>query len=282
MKNSLAIWHYPHRTMEENIRFFANQGFPAVSIHGARFAESLTRGEGVALAEAVRETNVTLTVHDALPRTHETERVLTFQQGIDTIAAWQRTHGLIKILSFDVPTPIRDRVAPYLNYVLEHVENCSVAVEDFGLSAAERVQLEYLKGNSRFGYLLDLGHMFLRIKGQNKSGKPLFSNSPDECPVCEKPGYAEFIRALSTKEFPILEMHLHNNDGENDVHLFLEDGPLDIPMIARVVKDIDFHGVMTIESAPGFKFDCYGTEADERILKTFDYWKACCEKWEGT
>ncbi len=278
MKTGLAIWHYPHRTMEENIRFFAKQGFPAVSVHGARLVDALACGEGERLAKAVRESGVILTVHYCMPRSHEDERVTAFKQGIDAIALWQKAYGLIKILSCDVPAPIRDNIVPYLNYMLDHTGGCSVAVEDFGLTPDERGQIEYLKGNRRFGYLVDLGHMFLRIMGKNKSGKPLFTNRFDECPVCENPGYNEFMRALASKEFPIFEMHLHNNDGESDIHLFLEDGPLDISMIARVVRDIDFHGIMTIESAPGYKFDCSGDEADERIMKTFAYWKECCNK----
>ncbi len=278
MKNCLAIWHYPHRTIEENIRFFAGKGFSAVSVHGVQFVDALNRGEGPALASAIRESGVTLTVHYRMPRSHEADQVCQYRQGLDTLAAWQKAYGMIKILSFDVPTPIRDNIAPYINDALAQVPGCSVAVEDFGLTPDERGQIEYLKGNRRFGYLVDLGHMFLRIKGKNQSGKPLFTNRFDECPVCEKPGYHEFMRALASKEFPIFEMHLHNNDGENDIHLFLEDGPLDIPMIARVVRDIDFHGIMTIESAPGYKFNCSGDEADEGIMKTFAYWKECCRK----
>ena len=276
MKNGLAIWHYPHRTMEENIRFFAERGFPAVSLHGAQFVNALASGAGEALAKAVRESGVTLTVHYAMPRSHELERILAFRQGIDAIATWQAAHGLIKILSFDVPTPVRDRIAPYINYVLDHISGCSVAVEDFGLTPAERGQIEYLKGNRRFGYLVDIGHMFIRLRGQNAGGKPLFTNRPDECPPSLTPGYNEFMRALASKEFPVFEMHLHNNDGVNDLHWFLEKGPLDIAMIARVVRDMDFHGIMTIESAPGYKFECRGRDADEGIMKTFEYWKTLC------
>lgn len=276
MRNGLAIWHYPHRTMEENIRFFAGQGFSAVSVHGAQFVNALARGEGAALAKAVRESGVILTVHYAMPRSHELERILAFRQGIDAMAAWQAAYSLIKILSFDVPNPIRDKIAPYINYVLEHVSGCSVAVEDFGLTPDERGQIEYLKGNRRFGYLVDIGHMFIRLSGKNTGGKPLFTNRPDECPACETPGYNEFMRAMASKEFPIFEMHLHNNDGINDVHWFLEKGSLDIAMIARVVYDMDYHGIMTIESAPGYKFECRGIDADEGILQTFDDWKRLC------
>ena len=45
-------------------------------------------------------------------------------------------------------------------------------------------------------------------------------------------------------------------------------------MISRALDEIGYDGVLTIESAPGFQFPCYGEEADTRILKTWDYWKS--------
>ena len=278
MKNGLAIWHYPHRTIEENIRFFASKGFSAVSVHGAQFVAALMQGQQEAIAMALRESDVILTVHYALPRSNGMEHIQPFKQGIHAIARFQEAYGLIRILSFDVPSPVRDHVAPYLNYVLDRVSGCAVAVEDFGLTPREREQIEYLKGNRRFGYLIDIGHMFIRLCGQNTGGKPLFTNRYDECPATENPGYHEFMRAMASKEFPIFEMHLHNNDGVHDLHWFLENGPLDVPMIARVIRDMDFHGIMTIESAPGYKFECKGQDADDGIMKTFEYWKECCKK----
>ena len=278
MKNGLAIWHYPHRTIAENVRFFGTKGFSSVSLHGAQFVSALNRGEGEDIAQAVRETGVILTVHYTLPKKPEEEPIFAFRRGIKAIAQWQSVYGLVKILSFDIPASVRDHAALYLNYVLEHTEGCQIAVEDYGLTPAERAQIEPFKGNRRFGYLVDLGHMLIRLRGKNIGGKPLFTNRYDECPPCDHPGYEEFMRAFASKEFPIFEIHLHNNDGEKDLHLFLEQGVLDIPMIARVVRDLDFRGVLTIESAPGYKFECSGDEADEGILKTFDYWKECCQK----
>ena len=278
MKNGLAIWHYPHRSIADNIRYFGAQGFAAVSLHGAQFVAALSRGEGEEVAAAVRDAGVTVTVHYTLPASNEPEPIFAFRRGIEAISAWQKAHALIRILSFDMPTATRDQAALYLNYVMERVEGCQIAVEDYGLTPAERARIEPFKGNRRFGYLVDLGHMLIRLRGKNTSGKPLFTNRYDECPPCDAPGYNEFMRALASKEFPIFEIHLHNNDGEKDLHLFLEQGVLDIPMIARVVHDLDFRGVLTIESAPGYKFECRGDDADQGILKTFDYWKECCRK----
>lgn len=280
MIQGLAIWHYPHRTMVENIRYFAARGFSSLSVHGAQFASAITDPvTSDAMAAAVRETGVVFTVHYCLPRSHEVEAVAAFEAGIRAMAAWQRTHGLIAVLSFDVPQPIRDGIGigGYLDLVLDSVPDCRVAVEDFGLTPAERGQIAHLKENRRFGYLVDLGHLFIRMRGENRSGKTLFSNSPSEHPTTETPDAASFVKALQSKEFPIFEMHLHNNDGVRDLHWFLEQGSLDIPAVAVALREWGFDGVLTIESAPGYKFACYGSEADEGILRTASYWRRCCE-----
>ncbi len=281
MIQGLAIWHYPHRSIVENIRYFAAHGFPSVSVHGAQFVGAIADpAVSEAIAAAVRETGVVFTVHYCLPRGHEVGAVASFEAGIRDIAAWQRIHGLIAVLSFDVPQPIRDGVGigGYLDFVLDTVPDCRVAVEDFGLTPAERAQIGHLKGNNRFGYLVDLGHLFIRMRGQNQSGKTLFTNSPSEHPAIDVPDAAAFVKALQSKEFPVFEMHLHNNDGVRDVHWFLEQGSLDIPAVSEALRVWGFDGVLTVESAPGYQFACYGQEADEGILRTAAYWRRCCEE----
>ena len=151
------------------------------------------------------------------------------------------------------------------------------AVEDFGLNAAEREQIAYLKGNDRFGYLVDIGHLFICLRGQNRSGKALFTHAPDEHPVCEAPDSTVFRSAFESKEHPIFEMHLHNNDGVDDLHWFLEQGKMDVPAVAKALQEMGFEGVLTVESAPGFRFECRGKDADEGIVRTLEYWKKCCE-----
>ena len=89
----------------------------------------------------------------------------------------------------------------------------------------------------------------------------------------EQPTYEDFLSALLSKEFPIYEIHLHNNNGVEDLHCFLDDGNLDMKMIANVLKHIGFDGVLTIESAPGLKFQCAYSESDRRILENYELWK---------
>lgn len=269
----LATWHYPHRSMAQNIAYFAKQGFPALSIHGKRLAEALDRGEGENLAEVIGNSGILLTVHGAMPRRLDPETIKVYKQDLALIGAWHKMYGHIHILSFDVPAPVREQVAPYIQMALDMVENCLIAVEDFGLTELELSQIQHLKKQPRFGFLVDIGHMFIRMRGQRDQTKTLFAHSDIESPIKQAPTWEDFKYAFLTKEFPIFEMHLHNNDGTRDIHLFLEDGEMDISAVAKALRAIDYQGVLTIESAPGYQFDCYGAEADERIMQTYAYFQ---------
>lgn len=273
MINGLAIWHYPHRNDLENVRFFADNGFEAVSMHGRAMAKvCMDEARGAEFAALVSEKKLVLTAHGKLPASHGEADVEEFKRYVDAIAKWQEKYGLLSVYSFDVPQEIRDNVLPYLKYVLQYPQFQKVAVEDFGLNAAERAQLKPLRDNERFGYLIDVGHMNIRLRGLSKEPITLFTNSPEECPKSEDPGFAEFLVAFKTKEFPIFEIHLHNNDGVTDSHGFIEDGTIDMQMMADVLTKIGYDGIITIESVPRLQ-GCVYPESDERILKTFEIWK---------
>lgn len=274
MKQCLAIWHYPHRTLLENVAFFADNGFDAVSVGGAHMYQACCDEQvGDALAELLKNKCTPMTVHYKLPSTHKAEDVADFEKFVRALGAWQKRYGLIHILSFDVYDAIRDNIRPYIDFVLKEVPDAIIAVEDFGLTACERAQVAHLLGNPRFGYLVDIGHLYIRIKGLNQENKALFTNSPDECPVCDHPGLAEVRRAFASKEFPIVEIHLHGNNGVDDQHLFLEDGELDMRVMAQLLTDLHFDGVVTIESVPHWHYPLKGSASDQRILETFAYWK---------
>ena len=275
MINGLAIWHYPHRNDLQNPEFFADHGFGGVSMHGRAMAKVGMNDElGEAFAAVIREKKLVLTAHSKLPLTHSEEEVAIFKRDVDAIAKWQKKYGLLEVLSFDVAQDVRDNVMPYIEYVLGYEQFGKVALEDFGVTEAERAQIEPLKGNPRFGYLLDLGHMNIRIHGVNTEPINLFRNSPSECPKCDNPGYDEFLRAFRSKEFPIFEIHLHNNDGVGDLHQFPDVGTIDMRAIAAILKEIAFDGIVTIESVPRLAGYHY-PESDQKILETLEYWKDC-------
>ena len=274
MKTALAAWHYPQRTPEENVAFFADAGFEVVSLNGGQLEPVFADPERAAkLAAVVKEKGIMLTIHNMLPATHDEADVEAFHQRIDRFGAWQKQYGELAILSFDVPQPIRDRISSYVDYVLQAVPNSKIAVEDFGLTEAECAQIEYLKAEPRFGFLLDLGHMFLRFCGKNAKIPTLFAYSELEKVALGQTDRKAFLQAFATKEFPVFEMHLHNNDGANDVHWVLRNGALDMAEVAAALKTYGFDGVLTIESAPGYRFECRGQAADDGILADKAYWE---------
>ncbi len=285
MKTGLAIWHYPHRTPIENARYFSEK-LDSVSMLGYHFID-ICRDEAQSeeLSEALKEHNPVFTVHHKLPLSHSEKDVATYMEDLRLAREWQGKYGALAIYSFDVPQSIRDNIYPYLEAAMKAFEgtDTKIAIEDFGLTEAELQQLEPLKGNAQFGFLLDAGHLFIRLNGKYDGGATLFRYSEMECPGRKfdtAPAKEEFLHALKNKPFPIYEMHLHNNDGAHDIHLFLHnieefvpEGYMDIAMYAEVLKEVGYDGVLTIESAPGMCFKCAGQDADDGIAKTIAYWK---------
>ena len=269
----LAAWHYPHRSIADNVRFFGDNGFPYISLHGDQFQEALKDEKtGEDIARAAAEKNVLLTIHYSLPKDRLPETEKAFYDGIYRICHWQEKYQRIRILSFDVPEEARKDLRPYIRFVLETVPEIKIAVEDFGLTPEEEAQILELSADPRFGLLLDAGHLHIRMNGKNDSGHRLFMKSPLE--TSEGNEYERYLYAFRCKKLPIVEIHLHNNNGIQDEHQWLHKGTLDIGMIAKILKELDYDGVVTIESAPGFNFKCYGKDADEGILKDRDLWQS--------
>lgn len=275
MKTGIAMWHYPHRTTLENVEYFISKGLKTLGVNQSQLVEACLDGDGDKLAQILKSNNVSITLHGEMVCSHKEEDVADYKERMNIVGAWQKKYGLISVISFDVAQVIRDNVSGYIDYVLDNVPECSVALEDFGLTADEKEQIEYLKSNKRFGYLVDIGHMYIRLCGGNKSyNMTLMETSVEECEASEKPGFEQFLKAFKSKEFPIKEVHLHNNDGFKDMHYFLEDGTLDISIIAQVLKEINYDGVVTVESAPGYMFECKYPESDKRILENVKYWES--------
>lgn len=276
MIRSLSIDFYKHRSLAENVEFFMKIGFDGVSIYISELLGDFDSADEI--AEAVKRSGASLSVHGPICVSHSSEDIKKFEENIEKIAEWQKKHGVISILSFDVPDAIRDNVTPYVDRVLEKVPDCLMALEDFGLNETERAGIEHLKGNARFGYLLDIGHMFIRLCGNPERDLTLFQSSRDECEAVIEPKYEHFLRAFQSKEFPIFELHFHNNDGHADLHRFLSDGRIDYAVIARLLRDTGFDGTITLESAPGYTFECEGECADRGIAQSLEYWEEVYNK----
>lgn len=189
MRIGLAAWHYPHRTPTENVRYFIDCGYGSVSLHGEHmYAVARDPKAARELAEALMGRDVVLTVHGKLPVDHTETAVAAYRARIDAYAAWQERYGLIGVLSFDVHDAVRDNVTEYVEYALERVSGARIALEDFGLNERELAQLAPFRGNARFGYLVDVGHLYIRLCGKNSSSVTLLKNTPLEHTPSAAPG----------------------------------------------------------------------------------------------
>ncbi|MGI6315849.1 MAG: TIM barrel protein [Christensenellales bacterium] len=251
---ALAGWHYPQRTISQNMDFFLSHGFDAFSAHGVDFIRALQIPmENARCGEIMSRHGKPLTVHYKLPDPNNPEEVALFKIGIPLIAAWQREYGCLQNLTFDFWHEPR-LIVPFFKEALKIMEGTGVtlACEDYPLNAASLLLAEenaFLFARKDAAILIDVGHMFLRFRKEGKAGT-----------------LDNFIEAFTQLPFPVAEMHIHNNDGITDRHALLEDGCLPVEAFARWAAATGFKGVMTIESVPryhGFE----GAEADKKILR---------------
>jgi sugar phosphate isomerase/epimerase len=128
--------------------------------------------------------------------------------------------------------------------MLAHVQRATagtgvrLAIEDFPLDAAAkdffRDELGAVYNDSRTGILVDVGHMHIR-----RSQSPYFGART----------IAEYFQRIPV---PIMELHLHDNDGSKDQHGHFGFGTVPFKEVAEAVTGIGFDGMSTIEVAPGF------------------------------
>jgi len=276
MYNSLAIWHYPYRTPTENVYYFAERGFNALSQSGLFFASSIMGEERGAFTEAVRKTGIRFTVHHLFPCARKNFTEGTFLKHMREFRRWQDETGLLWNLSFDVPFEHRPGASKYIRMVLDIFRgtDTKISVEDYGIPPEEQADLEVFQGDPQFGLLIDLGHMNLRLRkiGED-SPYGILNQNGEGAPLPPGDGSPEAFRnALLAKHFPIFEFHIHNNSGYDDEHCYVEYGTIDMKGLARVLREMDGESdrVGTLEIVPYWT----GTPEEVKNQKAAeqDYW----------
>lgn len=83
MRVAIAGWHYRHRSMAENIRYFAAAGYDVFSALGKDFAEAFQNpGEPDEIAAAIRESGCAFTVHYGIADPADREATAAFYRSI--------------------------------------------------------------------------------------------------------------------------------------------------------------------------------------------------------
>ncbi len=139
-----------------------------------------------------------------------------------------------------------------------------VGVEDFPINAdamaAFSSDLAPLSREPRWGILIDIGHMHLRLSGD---------------------GYyagMSILEYLAQVPLPIIELHVHDNDGLSDQHAPLGAGTVDFAEVATAVCASGFDGVSTIEIVPRNHGADTLTEALSLARRSLECWTNVLER----
>ncbi len=276
MKMGVTIVHYPHRSICENVTFFAENGFDAIGFHGPDFYKEIKNPErGKTLAETIQKNKVAATVHHMIPKPEDKEACERFYDEMKAMKQWQTTYGLMDILSFDVWVEDRSRVTKMMQYAIDTFAGTGtkIAFEDFPLNTYELIK-SGLNYTDEAGILMDFGHTNARLSATGPNPENYFlENKGEGAPLIPGDNSVEaFYMAFLKKPLPVYELHLHNNSGKADEHDFIEHGTADFRGIAKMLKKAGFQGIATFEMGPSLHGKT-GEAADKATIESLRNWK---------
>ncbi|HET6455453.1 MAG TPA: TIM barrel protein, partial [Armatimonadota bacterium] len=260
----IAVWNFEGTELSPKLRIFAEMGYTAASING-RLLDSLSVEDEAEADTILDECDLLLTVHGGL---RDSEGVAAIRRA-ERIIRWHQRTGRIVCSSYDVPrVTIAEgvrRVAPEpILGIFEEVVSAfagtgiRVLLEDCPTDPEHISRLEGWSGKyPHLGILVDLGHMNLRLR------------EPSHDPQALKPGAVEaYLKGIP---WEIVELHVHSNDGSRDQHAPPYAPNADLRTAARVLREIGFKGISTIELVP-----CWCRMPTEEIIpacrKSLEYW----------
>lgn len=262
----IATWNFGEGTLCERVRTFAEMGYNAVSINN-RALDFLTEEEEGEISKIADEHDLLLTFHGSLVSKVADESTIIAHA--ERMVKWQKRTGRIKCASYDTPhVAIAEgiyRADPQpilgiLDMVLSIFSGTGVRVllEDCPIFPwqAERMK-ELAEKHVHLAILVDLGHMNLRLREPRHNPQPLKAGAVEE-----------YLKGIP---YEIAELHVHSNDGTKDQHAPPYAPNADLATAAKVLREIGFNGVSTIELVPAW---C-GMQPEEIIpacRKSLDYW----------
>lgn len=265
----IAVWNFLGEELSPKLRMFAEMGYTAASING-RLLDTLSDDDLADASRIMDEYDLILTVHSGLVKSDQPLGESTSLIRAERILQWHERTGRIACTSYDTPNvtitegvrrpdpqPILDVTQKLLSFFAG--SGIRVALEDCPIYPEHMTHLQgWVDEYPHMGILVDLGHMNLRLREPMHDPQPL------------KPGAVEsYLRGIPSE---IVELHIHSNDGSADQHAPPYAPNADLTTAARVLRDIGFNGISTIELVPAW---C--GMPDEEIIpacrKSLQYWR---------
>ncbi len=263
----IAVWNFPGDLLAPKLRMFAEMGYTAVSINN-RFMDTLTDGEEAEANRVLEEFDLLVTLHGGLVATGEQVDENLILRRAERILRWHKNTGRIVCNSYDVPNTEADgmkrkdpaRISQVVRLILDRYAESGIRVllEDCPLNDEMAEYFDgWTKAYPHLGTLVDLGHMNMRLRGRQSDG------------LLEPGAVENYLKAIP---WEIGEIHVHSNDGSKDQHAPPYLLNADLETATRVLREIGFKGISTIELVPAW---C-GLPEEEVIpacRKSLDYWR---------
>jgi sugar phosphate isomerase/epimerase len=253
MKCGVAVWNWlePSRTLVELVEQLIREGFEAISVQPRQML-GLDDGELADMIALLDDNEMPVTVHAAADQF----KAELMQGLLDRLGAHLHAVTLDGVMRW---TPSGKRWdAALMAETLLMVERVGAdvgvryGIEDFPIDAEAMSEfadeLRPLRGNERWGMLLDIGHLNLRRNDAEYFGRMSVAENIERLPA------------------PIIEVHVHDNPGDRDMHMPLGSGTLDYAEAASALRARSFDGISTIEVCPSLHgrrpAEVWGTRAE--------------------
>ncbi|MFH1074535.1 MAG: TIM barrel protein [Candidatus Firestonebacteria bacterium] len=264
MKIGIALWNIRKKSIVETLDRLAGMGFTAVSFLGSSFEDESEK----AVAEAIKRNKLTVTFHLAFFSVREKRFLKDLKTRLDNIRGFIKRNQLEKYVLNICFDPAFDEIGERqevvynakntiraLKFTLENIKGVKVGIENWIVNSkiSDFEEIRKAIKSKRLGMLLDLGHMNIAVKKGLIDRENLF----------------DYINSLP---LPVAELHVHDNNGEEDSHLPLGRGNMDYAEVFKLLKasrKLAKGCVATLELKPHMK-DIIITERQRRreVIKT--------------
>jgi sugar phosphate isomerase/epimerase len=264
LKIGIAIWNIRKKSIVETINHLSRMGFTAISFLGSSFEDASEK----AVAKAIKKNKLVVTFHLAFFSMRKKWFLKELKTRLDNINGFIKRNKLEKYVLNICFDPAFDEVGKRhdvvynanntikaLKFSLKHTKKIKIGIENWTVNSkiSDFEKISKAVKSKRLGILLDLGHMHIAVKKG----------------IIDRKNLSEYVNALP---LPVVELHVHDNNGEEDSHLPLGRGNMHYAEVFKVLKASKILAkgcVATLELKPHMK-DITITEKDRRreVMRT--------------
>lgn len=238
MRIGCVTWALEGATVVEAVRAAVDAGLQAVSfLHTPQ--ENLSANEQAELDRLMEKADLVATMHTAVEDPNDPDARAALERRLALAREWHERKGRLACVTFD-SFSVENDGARILD-LRTNAERIRSTIDVFaamgvrvGIENSPKVlnttaslrELAAAVGWPEAGFHLDLGHLNMDL---------------------HRNGY-DPVRFVRDCPFEIIELHVHDNDGESDQHLPLGQGNIELAPILAALKARGFDGIATLEN----------------------------------